>query len=157
MKKTRKIILLVFGIIVIGSFLFLGQYFFTDTRKQGAEVIFLGRDLALHSELALTANQHRQGLMNRNKLDPGDAMLFVFSDDQLLSFWMKNTLMPLDLVFVSSGLKIVDIKKDFEPCRTSPCQTYQPTMPARYVVEMNAGLAEKKGLELGDKIEINMR
>ena len=100
MKKFKKTILLAIATLAIGGVLLLGQYFFAGGRGREADISFPGRDLSLRAELSLTSDQHRQGLMKRKELAYDRAMLFVFQEDDRLSFWMKDTLIPLDLVLL---------------------------------------------------------
>jgi uncharacterized protein len=157
MKKLKKIALLLVGTLAIGGVLLLAQYFLAGGRGREAEVSFPGRGLNLKAELSLTVEQHRQGLMRRKELPRDRAMLFVFQEDERLAFWMKDTLIPLDLVFVSSDFRIVDIKKDFQPCDKEVCPSYEAVAAARYVVEMSAGLAAEKGLQAGDAVLIKLK
>lgn len=68
---------------------------------------------------------------------------------------MKNTLIPLDMIFVSAEGKIVHIEKNVQPCN-SYCKSYSSQKPAQYVVEINAGLSDKFGIEEGQRIVINI-
>ncbi len=77
--------------------------------------------------------------MNRSFLCPDCCMLFVFEQSARQSFWMKNTLIPLDLVFLDANYSVVDVKNNFSPCTRDPCEVYASKAPARYVVEVNAG------------------
>lgn len=104
-------------------------------------------------EIADTAAQHSKGLMFRNSLKKGTGMFFVFNDELSRSFWMKNTKIPLDLIFISSDLKIVDIKANFLPCNAKNCEVYN-SKPAKYVLEVNAGFVDKQEIKLYDKVEI---
>ncbi len=106
----------------------------------------------MNAETAVTKSQHERGLMWRENLPEDDAMLFVFDSDDYLSFWMKDTKIPLDMIFVSSGLKVVDIKKDFRPCTSEPCEQYMSRRPAKYVIEVNAGLSDDKDISIGDEV-----
>ena len=67
-------------------------------------------------------------------------MLFIFQQERPQSFWMKNTLIPLDMIFISADLVIVDITT-MNPCKTDPCPDYTSKQPARYCLEVNAGYA----------------
>jgi hypothetical protein len=81
-------------------------------------------------------------------------MLFVFPAEATQSFWMKNTKIPLDIIFVSAAGKIVDIKNNFLPCLVSDCPSYTSAVPAQYVLEINGGLAQKRGIKIGDLLQI---
>ena len=77
-------------------------------------------------------------------------MLFVFPQAQPLTFWMKDTLIPLDMLFFDEAHRLVTIRTDVPPCKADPCPTYASTAPARYVLELNAGTAAKLDLRKGD-------
>lgn len=89
-------------------------------------------------EIAKDTLARAKGLMGREKMPEDEGMLFVFEENQNLSFWMMNTLMPLDLLFFDADKKLVDYKNDFQPCRSLICETYDTKSKAKYVVEVNA-------------------
>lgn len=91
-----------------------------------------------------------QGLMFRDHLDPGTGMLFFFPQDGVYSFWMKNTRIPLDMIWIDAEKKVVHIKNDVPPCRIENCPSYDPGVPARYVLEVAGGEAAKNGFRVGD-------
>jgi uncharacterized membrane protein (UPF0127 family) len=92
-----------------------------------------------------------QGLMYRRSLEKDSGMLFIFRQEEPQSFWMKNTLIPLDMIFISRDLVIVDITT-MQPCTTDPCPAYTSRQPAQYVLEINAGYSRSHHIALGDKV-----
>lgn len=108
-------------------------------------------------ELATTPAEQEQGLMDRTTLAPDHGMLFVFPDAQPRTFWMKNTLIPLDILFFDAARRLVAIQADAQPCRTDPCPLYPSAVPARYVLELNAGTAARLGIRMGDEITLSTR
>lgn len=100
-------------------------------------------------ELAVTPQEVADGLMYRPSLPENRGMLFIFEADRYPSFWMKNTLIPLDLVFLDSTGSVVDVVANVPPCAADPCPTYSPKTPARAVLEMAAGTAARHGVEAG--------
>jgi uncharacterized membrane protein (UPF0127 family) len=96
------------------------------------------------------ADQAR-GLMYRRSLDKDSGMLFIFKREEPQSFWMKNTLIPLDMIFISRDLTIVDITT-MQPCTTDPCPNYTSRQPAQYVLEVNANYCRSRNIKTGDKI-----
>jgi uncharacterized membrane protein (UPF0127 family) len=78
-------------------------------------------------------------------------MLFIFPEEMPRSFWMKDTLIPLDMIFISAYLVIVDITT-MQPCATDPCPDYTSRQPARYVLEVNAGYCRSRNIAIGDTI-----
>jgi len=102
-------------------------------------------------ELAVD-QQHRDfGLMHRTHLDPDAGMLFIFKDDQPRSFWMRNTLIPLEIVFLDADGTVQNIARG-EPLVEVP--TLNSLRPARLVLELNAGWCAENGLAAGQRIEI---
>ena len=102
-------------------------------------------------ELAVTEQQRNFGLMHRTHLDPDAGMLFVFKDDQPRSFWMKDTLIPLDIIFLDADGTVQNVTHG-EPLVEVP--TENSLRPARLVLELNAGWSEQHGLLPGQRIEI---
>jgi uncharacterized membrane protein (UPF0127 family) len=93
----------------------------------------------------------RNGLMNRDSLEADRGMLFVFPDEQPLAFWMKNTRIPLDIIYINSAGKVVSIKHG-KPMQESP--TIPSDAPAKYTIELNDGAAAAAGLKAGDPVDI---
>jgi len=103
-------------------------------------------------ELADDALKRQIGLMFRDGLEPGTGMLFLgFGQSRRWPIWMKNTLIPLDIVWITEDLRIAGIHTA-PPCKQDPCPTYVPRNPASYVLEVNAG--EFKG-RIGQRVEIS--
>ncbi|MBD3259779.1 DUF192 domain-containing protein [Candidatus Woesearchaeota archaeon] len=88
-------------------------------------------------ELAESLEEKKKGLMYREELCDSCGMLFVYEEENKLSFWMKNTLIPLDMIFINSDLEVVDVLHA-EPCTADPCKHYIPRENAQYVLEANA-------------------
>ena len=101
-------------------------------------------------EVAADPELRAQGLMYRDQLRPATGMLFFFPADGDYGFWMKNTLIPLDMIWIDSSRKIVHIKTDVPPCRIEECPSYEPGVRSRYVLELAAGEAAKRRLKVGD-------
>jgi len=95
-----------------------------------------------------------RGLMFRESLPPNEGMLFVFEQTGVYPFWMKNTLIPLDIIWLDEDWRIVSIAAAVPPCRADPCPTYPPAGPARYVVEVNAGFTRTHGIVRGDRVVV---
>ena len=104
-------------------------------------------------ELALTNQQLQDGLQYRKSLEQGHGMLFVFEKPVEVKFWMKNTLIPLDMIWMDKDKKVLFIKKNAPPCLEEICPSYGPDQAAHYVLEVNAGFASAYNVEVGDKAE----
>ena len=109
-------------------------------------------------ELATTARQRSKGLMDREELSLSKGMLFVFDKSGLHTFWMKNTLIPLDIIWINSDLKVAHISRHTQPCESGKvCPVVRPDQEALYVLEINAGLTDMIGLMIGDKLYFNIQ
>ena len=87
-------------------------------------------------------------------LNEDKGMLFIFDKDGIYPFWMKNTLIPLDMIWVDSSGKVVFIAQNVQPCKSLICPSVVPTVMAKYVLEINAGLCQQMGLKVGDQLKI---
>ncbi len=105
--------------------------------------------LEVEVELALTEAQHERGLMFRKHLEEGHGMLFVFKDDDDRTFWMKNTLIPLDMIFVSHDLKVVGVVHHADPLTTTARSV---GAPSRYVIEVPGDWARAHGIGRGTPV-----
>jgi uncharacterized membrane protein (UPF0127 family) len=103
-------------------------------------------------ELAVTSEEISRGLMFREHLDPDKGMLFIYKYEGVHYFWMKNTLIPLDMVWINSNREVISISNDVQPCQTSQCPLISPEQKVQYVLELNGGTSDKIGLAIGDKI-----
>ena len=104
------------------------------------------------AEVASTRDQRTRGLMWRTSLAEGTGMLFIFDKDTWLSFWMKNTLIPLDMIFIKSDLTIAGIVERAEPKTLS---ARAPGEESMYVLEVPSGWSEKIGLKRGLKVKVD--
>lgn len=101
---------------------------------------------SFHIELATNDPQRMRGLMFRREMKDDWGMLFIYPDDRPLSFWMKNTYIPLDMVFIDSRGEVLGMIEGAEPLTLSPRTIGKP---GRYVLELNAGVARKRGIAPG--------
>ncbi|BFI97110.1 MAG: DUF192 domain-containing protein [Rhodanobacter sp.] len=106
------------------------------------------------AELATHEADREHGLMMRTSLAPDHGMLFVFPDTALRGFWMKNTLIPLDILYFDADRRLVSSQQDVQPCKTDPCPTYPSAGPARYVLELSAGTTKRIDARTGDALTI---
>jgi len=116
------------------------------------EITIEGRNGTVHLvvELAITNAQRAQGLMHRTELNDGEGMLFIFERDQILSFWMKDTLIPLSIAYIASDGRIVEIF-DLEPLNRNPVSS---SRSVRYALEVPRNWFERAGLGPGDRVNI---
>ncbi|MDD4901650.1 MAG: DUF192 domain-containing protein [Patescibacteria group bacterium] len=153
MKNINRILIILLNLMIISGGL---AYLFLYFHQIGtADVFFADHpNFIIHAELAQAPAELERGLMFRKSLPADSGMLFIFPQEAPQSFWMKNTLIPLDMIFISADDKIVDIKNDFSPCTADPCPVYQSVAPAKYVLEVNAGIVQKGRIIIGEKIVI---
>ena len=111
---------------------------------------------AFSVEVADTADKQQLGLMFRDSMPRDHGMLFVFSGETMRSFWMKNTRIPLDIIYFDEELRLINAVEGARPCRTLQCPGYPSSGPAMYVLELNGGLAEELGLQAGDQLEVHL-
>jgi uncharacterized membrane protein (UPF0127 family) len=95
-----------------------------------------------------------RGLMFRDSMPADHGMLFVFDAMQPRVFWMKNTRIPLDILYFDNNYKLVSVQQRVPPCRSDPCAQYPSSGPAQYVLELNAGVADKLGVKPGDPLSV---
>ena len=135
-------------------------------RQKSSKLVGDEGENCFYVELAQTAAQRDKGLMYRKELDRNRGMLFIFSaeggsasggdKEGNYPFWMKNTLIPLDIVWINNNNKVVFIANNVQPCRSLVCPSVNPKIDVKYVLEINAGLCEEMGLKLGDRLDIKM-
>jgi len=106
-------------------------------------------DVCYSVELAVTPSEHELGLMHRGYMQRGHGMYFIFEDDDIYRFWMKNTLIPLDIIWISADSRVVSITHHAQPC-VGVCEIYDPGVEARYVLELNAG--EASSISINDTV-----
>ena len=114
------------------------------------------RDQRFYVEIADDPGEQQLGLMFRNRMGEDRGMLFIFERDEPRAFWMKNTRISLDILYFDSALNLVSMQQSVPPCRRDPCPSYPSTGPARYVLEINAGIAEQLGVEVGDPLTLDL-
>lgn len=150
MNKTLKIIIFIcLAVIVI-----IVWFLLFPKKLNQHNVIFENKSFWI--ELAQTDAERRQGLMYREKLDEDSWMLFIFPAEWIHGFWMKNTLIPLDMVRINEidwEYRVVDVKSA-QPCDTPECEIYEPIWNAKYVLEINAWLTEKYWINIWDLVYI---
>lgn len=100
-------------------------------------------------EIADTPDERQMGLMHRESMPANQGMLFVWPEEGSRNFWMKNTLIPLDMIWINTNREIVDIKAA-EPCKVEDCPTYPGGGPAQFVLELNQGVFRG---QVGDRVE----
>ena len=125
---------------------------FAASDSRSDSIVTIATRNARHSfavEIARTPAQMERGLMFRDRLAPDRGMLFLYEEERPVSFWMKNTLIPLDLIFADSSGRILQIAERAVPLSTELISSQQPV---RAVLEVNGGTAARLGIAVGDRL-----
>ncbi len=109
-----------------------------------------GNAVTVEVELAEREWEKRKGLMYRKHLDPLRGMLFVYPAEGRHTFWMKNTYIPLDMIFIGANRRVVEIVANAKPLST---ESLGGTAPSQFVLEVVAGFCKKHGVKVGDRVE----
>jgi len=110
------------------------------------------KNVCVSAETASTPQDKQRGLMFRKTLGELSGMLFVNQREGPYPFWMKNTLIPLDIIWISKDRKVAYIAKNVQPCLET-CNPIKPDCPAQYILEVNAGFIDKYQIKIGQKLD----
>lgn len=127
-----------------------------STAAQKLTITANGKNINVVAEIADTPEEQTLGLMYREDLAPNHGMFFVFTDESPRSFWMKNTFIPMDILFFNAEREVVSIVENMQPCAGSSaetCPSYHSQAPAMYALEVPAGFVRSHGINVGDVIE----
>ena len=131
-------------------------------KEEGNEVNSLeilnrdGQKIYVEVEVANTPQLRESGLSNRDILGDYQGMLFVFDSQGDYSFWMKDMLIPLDLIYIDYAGYIVDIREDLLPCEGEYCPNITANEPFMYVLEVNSGFVEINRVDIGNAVVFNI-
>ena len=131
------------------NFFLISFYTFSNEK---IDVSIYNKNITFNVEIAKTIEERRTGLLYRKKLLNNEGMLFIFPREKIIQLWMKNTYIPLDVIFISENKVIVDIKKNMEKLSETIVKS---KVKSRYALEFNAGLINKLDIKIGDKILFN--
>jgi uncharacterized membrane protein (UPF0127 family) len=113
-------------------------------------------DVVIPVEIVSTAEDIARGLGKRKSLEASTGMLFLFDHSAVFKFWMKGMRFAIDIIWIGESMKIVDITKNLMPVRLfEKVRFHSPKVPARYVLEVNAGFCEKHRIAVGDAVTFN--
>lgn len=144
MPLFRNSILLIFGL----STLVVGPVLAFDWQQ-----VSVG-SARFRVEIAQTSQEREQGLMYRRELPPDQGMLFIQPPNRAI-FWMKNTLIPLDILYFDTNGWLSQIEASARPCMTPTCPLYPSDRDdIRYILELNAGEAARRGIRVGDRLRL---
>jgi len=136
------------------SGLLLGLLLNTSTGLTQAQLQEISVDTTrFRVEIAQSLEERQRGLMFRTQLPDDQGMLFVQPTSGQASFWMKNTYIPLDLLYFDDQGQLLELHTDVPPCTATPCTVYKSKAnQVKYILEINGGLAERLGLKPGDRL-----
>jgi len=137
-------LIVVFSVIVL-----IIVYFFVGNNKE--DKVCFSSD-CVNVKISDDSSERQRGLMFVSFLEESKGMLFVFEKNGLHGFWMKNTLIPLDIIWISEDYDVVNVETA-EPCEEDPCPVYVPEKEARYVLEVNSGWANRNEIRVGDEVK----
>ena len=110
-----------------------------------------GEVVTFNVEFAITPQERAQGLMGRDKLGPNEGMVFIFPNEALRRFWMKDTKLPLDILFFDKDLTLISV---FEGAEPYSLDSISSLIPAQFVLEIPAGTMENFGLAIGNQMRL---
>lgn len=149
-KKTKWALRLA-GVLVVTILLAVITLFAIKSQNDLQTVLI--NDIKISVEIATTSQQQARGLCCRTTLKDGHGMLFMYSQPGVHRFWMKDTLIPLDMYWIDKSNKIIHIEHNVQP--SSYPKTFGPEADSLYVLETNAGFAEARNIRVGDIAEFD--
>jgi len=122
----------------------------TPPAAAGPRIVFPDGTV-IHVEVASDDPTREQGLMFRDQLPADHGMIFLFAQNGVYPFWMKNTIIPLDMIWIDDQHRVNFVASDVPPCKADPCPNYgSTTIPSRYVLETAAGVAKRHNVAAGN-------
>lgn len=149
MKTIEKKLFMFFIFILMMSYGWAEQQY---KKFSHGKIVFATQKLAINVEVAVTKMQRAIGLMFREYLPEKEGMLFIFEQETIQKIWMRDTLIPLDILFISEQGKIVSMIKSLQPCTEESCDIYYSTENAKYMLEINEGMIEKNKIKTGQRL-----
>ena len=137
-----------------GLLLLITVFVCSSCTAQDPYVVLKGHRFTV--ELAETTDKQALGMMFRDRLADDHGMLFLFPVESRRSFWMKNTRIPLDILYFDADRQLLNVAENARPCRSRSCPGYRSAGPAKYVLELNGGKAAELGVRPGDELELHI-
>jgi len=149
MRSDRFGVACIWGVFVLSLGLFACGQGDVKSELETVKVISGGTDHAFQVEIADDDAEREKGLMYRDAMADDHGMLFLFPDARERAFWMKNTHIPLDIIYISQSGSVISIQKNAVPMTQTPLKSYGA---AAAVLEVNGGLTDRLGIRAGDRI-----
>ena len=147
MGKLKLFLIILLIVITAGLIVFR----YERVNSQIKKICFEGK--CFNVEIADTEVEREKGLIGREILDQGAGMLFIFPSEARHAFWMRDTTILLDIIWMDKDWKVLAIKSAV-PCRSDPCQYYNPEVNSKYVLEVNSSQVEESNIEIDQKGEL---
>lgn len=144
--RLSQIFCSVFSLIIFSSCVSGGQQ---------NSVCFKGQ--CVDVEVVSTSEGRMRGLQFRPSMDTNSGMLFIFDESAAHAFWMKDTLIPLDMIWMDYTRRVVHIEENVQPCRQDPCASYAPAADALYMLEVNAGYVQAHDIHVDHQASFNVK
>ena len=150
----KALILLLVFIVGLGAFIYFsgGSIPFVNAPSNVENPVIRIENVPIRVAVADTPELRARGLSGRTVLEPTEGMLFIFDDSDYHAIWMKDMFVVIDVIWVDENFKVVDIKSELRP-DTFP-QSFEPRVPARFVIETNGTYAESFGIKIGDTLTL---
>lgn len=148
-NKNRIYVIIAIVIFVGGLFVWFLRTNAPASDSSAVKIVQIG-EAVISVELATTAAQRTQGLSGRTLLAPDTGMLFVFNHPSNWGIWMKDMRFPIDVLWITDGLKVADIVEDLSP--TGYPKIYAPKTSASYVLELPSGTVKRHGITIGQDV-----
>ena len=145
-NKVFLIAIFIFIFLIVGLF----TLFINQLEKKWGQACF--KEYCFDVQLAQNSIEKTRGLMFQKSLEQNKGMLFLFNKEAKYSFWMKNTLIPLDIIWINEDKRVVFISENNQPCKWNSCPSINPIADAKYVLELNSGVVKKIGLKVADEL-----
>ena len=153
MRKLIPFVIFLLSLFILEG-ISKGDYRNNDSKYQSNIVVKI-KDKSFLMDIAKTSKERKLGLMYKESLDSNKGMIFIYNKEKKHPFWMKNTMIPLDIIWLNKSKQVVYISKNTQPCKQNDCLGIKPNRRAIYVLEINANLSDKLGLSIGDLIEFD--
>ena len=154
--KNLKILGLIFIILIIILVFIVFIVFKQQTDVQTAKIEKVCfKQACFNVNVSETQEEREKGLMDVRYLDKNSGMLFIFHETGKYNFWMKNTLIPLDIIWINFNKTVVEIKENFQPCIENiekKCEIYYSKENALYVLEVNSNIISENSIKIGDEV-----
>jgi len=153
-KLIAKLLLIVIAVAIISAFIIytnLSQY---QTPSALNTTIMEVNSSVLNLEIARSEKELSDGLMFRTSMDNNKGMIFIFQDEQIRTFWMKNTLISLDIIYLDKEFNVVKIYSNTKTNQIK--EIYSSLKPSQYAIELNGGRSAELGITEGLKLNINL-